>query len=103
MPRSFREKEQGDLGTQKAGWVRAWRAREEARRADCGSAGEGGGRRASSAARGRPPALGTCLLQGGPRRAGAELPRVARNAAFGSSPVHIPAAQECEQGVHCAP
>lgn len=46
MPRSFREKEQGDLGIQKAGWVRAWRAREEARRANSGSPLEGGGWRA---------------------------------------------------------
>ena len=29
--------------------------------------------------------------------------RVPRNAAFGSYPVHIPAREECEQGVHYAP
>lgn len=80
MPRSFREKEQGDLGIQKAGWLRAWRAREEARRADSGSAvwrlesggwrAEAGERPASRAARGRPPGLGTRLPEGGPGRAG---------------------------------
>lgn len=71
--------------------------------------------RAASTARGRHHRLGASVHldeEGagpgpgrGPAGAGPSLSsgRVPRNAAFGSYPVHIPAREECEQGVHYAP